>query len=75
MVGGVIFLVFWLLLLFFGVAGTVLWIWMLIDCAVNEPSTGNDKIVWILVIVFTHGLGALIYLLVRRPARMGRYGR
>ncbi len=75
MVGGVVFLVFWLLLLFFGVAGTVLWIWMLIDCAVNEPSTGNDKIVWILVIVFTHGLGALIYLLVRRPARMARYGR
>ncbi|MFA6240768.1 MAG: PLD nuclease N-terminal domain-containing protein [Candidatus Hydrogenedentales bacterium] len=75
MVGGVVFLVFWLLLLFFGVAGTVLWIWMLIDCAVNEPSTGNDKIVWILVIVLTHGLGALIYLLVRRPARMARYGR
>lgn len=75
MVGGVVFLVFWLLLLFLGVAGTVLWIWMLIDCAVNEPSTGNDKIVWILVIVLTHGLGALIYLLVRRPARMARYGR
>ncbi len=75
MVGGLVFLVFWLLLLFFGIAGTVLWIWMLIDCAVNEPSTGNDKIVWILVIVFAHGLGALIYLIARRPARMARYGR
>jgi len=48
---------------------------MLIDCATNEPSEGNDKIVWILVIVFTHGLGALTYLLVRRPERRRFYGR
>ena len=55
--------------------GTVLWIWMLIDCAVNEPSEGSDKIVWILVILFTHGLGGLIYLLARRPERKRLYGR
>jgi hypothetical protein len=58
-----------------GVAGTVLWIWMLIDCATNEPSEGTDKLVWILVILFTHLLGALIYLLVRRPERRRMYGR
>ena len=59
----------------FGVGGTVLWIWMLIDCATNEPSEGSDKIVWILVILFTHVLGALIYLLVRRPERKRLHGR
>lgn len=58
-----------------GVAGTVLWIWMLIDCATNEPAEGTDKLVWILVILFTHLLGALIYLLVRRPERRRVYGR
>ena len=58
-----------------GVGGTILWIWMLIDCATNEPSEGSDKIVWILVILFTHGLGALIYLLARRPERKRLYGR
>ena len=66
---------FFLAMISLGVAGTVLWIWMLIDCATNEPSEGSDKIVWILVILFTHGLGALIYLLARRPERQRLYGR
>ena len=53
----------------FGVLGTLYWIWMLVDCATKEPSQGNDKIVWILVIALTHWLGALIYFLIRRPQR------
>ena len=52
----------------------VFWIWMLVDCATKEPSAGNDKIVWILVIVFTHWIGALIYFLVRRPQRKKELG-
>ncbi len=65
------------LLAFLGIAvfGSILWVWMLIDCATNEPAEGNEKIVWILVIVFTHVIGALIYLLVRRPERRARFGR
>jgi len=66
---------FFLAMITLALAGTVLWIWMLIDCATNEPSEGSDKIVWILVILFTHGLGALIYLLARRPERKRLYGR
>ena len=69
---------FILLMVFFGLLGlaaTVLWVWMLIDCAIKEPSVGNDKIVWILIIIFAHWIGALIYLLVRRPQRMRLYGR
>lgn len=57
------------------VGGTILWIWMIVDCATNEPSEGNDKLIWILVIVLTHWIGALIYLLVRRPERIKQYGR
>jgi hypothetical protein len=53
---------------------TVFWIWMLVDCATKEPSEGNDKIIWILVIIFTHWLGALIYYLVRRPERKKLFG-
>ena len=48
---------------------SVLWIWALIDCATNEPS-GTEKIVWILIILLGGCIGALIYLLVRRPKRM-----
>jgi hypothetical protein len=55
-------------------AGTVFWIAMLIDCAKNEPSTGSDKIVWIVVIVFTHVLGALVYYFVQqRPRRFAAH--
>ena len=61
-------------LVLIGLALTVFWIWMLVDCATKEPSAGNDKIVWILVIVFTHWLGALIYFLVRRPQRKRECG-
>ena len=57
------------------VLATIFWVWMLVDCATKEPSEGNDKVVWILVIVFTHWVGALIYLLVRRPERIRQHGR
>ena len=56
-------------LIFVGLAFVAFWIWMLVDCATKEPSQGNDKLIWILVIIFTHWIGALIYFLVRRPER------
>ncbi|WP_339730056.1 PLD nuclease N-terminal domain-containing protein [uncultured Gimesia sp.] len=52
----------------------VLWVWMLIDCLKNEPSDGNDKIIWVLVIIFLNGIGALIYYLIRRPERIKQTG-
>ena len=69
------FVLFFGILFVIGIGGTVLWIWMLIDCATKEPSEGNDKIIWILVIIFTYWIGALIYLLVRRPQRIRELGR
>ena len=54
---------------------TALWIWMLVDCATKETDEGNTKIVWILIIIFTHWLGAQIYLLARRPQRLKELGR
>ena len=45
------------------------WIWMLVDCATNEPSEGNDKLVWTLLVLFANVLGAAAYYLVRRPQR------
>ncbi len=57
-----------------GLAIMAFWIWMLIDCATKESSQGNDKLIWILIIVFTHWIGALIYFLVRRPERKKQLG-
>lgn len=58
-----------------GIGGTILWIWMIADCATKEPSEGNEKLVWILIIVLTHWIGALIYLWVRRPKRIQQLGK
>ena len=66
--------IFFFLLLVIGLGGTIFWIWMLVDCASKEPSQGNDKLVWILVIVFTHLLGALLYFFIRRPQRIQQLG-
>jgi len=59
----------------FGIAVLGFWIWMLVDCATNEPSEGNDKLVWILIIVLANWLGALIYFLARRPTRIQQFGK
>jgi len=66
--GGIVGLLCFLPFLIIGVLGTVFWLWMLIDCLVNEPS-GNEKILWAIVILLTHLLGALLYYFIRRPQR------
>lgn len=59
-------------LVLLGVAGLfsllclAFWVWMLVDCVRNRRLNDNERIVWVLVIVFTHALGALIYLLAGR---------
>ena len=55
------------------ILASIFWVWMLIDALVNEPTT-NDKILWFLVIFFLHFIGALMYFFVRRQARGVRPG-
>ena len=59
----------------FGLVAMLFWVWMLAECAVREPSTGNDKIVWVIIILFTHVLGAALYYFARRPQRRAAIGR
>ena len=55
-------LFFILMFLVIAIGGTILWIWTIVDCATKEPSEGNDKIIWIIIIVFTNWIGSLIYI-------------
>ncbi|WP_298867809.1 PLDc N-terminal domain-containing protein [uncultured Gimesia sp.] len=71
--GGIIGLLFLLISAVFSILCFVFWVWMLIDCLKNEPSTGNDKIIWALVMLFT-GIGALLYYFIRRPERIKQTG-
>ena len=52
----------------------ILWIAALISCIKNESSTDNTKVVWVILIVALHCLGALLYFLVRRPQRIRELG-
>ena len=72
--GGIIGLLMMLVFGAIGIGGTILWIWMLVECATKEPSEGNDKILWILVILLAGWIGALIYFLARRPKRRAAFG-
>jgi hypothetical protein len=58
-----------LTILAIGLAAFAFWIAMLLDCTKNEPSAGNDKVVWIIIIASTHIIGALIYYFARRRPR------
>ena len=71
---GVVELLLLLVILVVGIGGLILWILMLVECATKEPSEGNTKLVWILIIVLTGWIGALIYLIVRRPQRKREVG-
>ncbi|MEK6859780.1 MAG: PLDc N-terminal domain-containing protein [Nanoarchaeota archaeon] len=39
----------------------VFWILMIVDCATRKFKDSTERVVWIIVIVFLHIIGALIY--------------
>ncbi len=49
------------------IASFVFWLYTLIDCVRREHRNPNDKIVWILLIIFLHVLGSILYLVIQRP--------
>ena len=63
-----VFLPFFLVFAVIGILGFVLWIWAVIDCTTNDYLPGNDKIVWILVVVLAGVVGAIIYYFIARKA-------
>ncbi|MBN2182161.1 MAG: PLDc_N domain-containing protein [Sedimentisphaerales bacterium] len=67
---------FLIALIFMGIGfgGLVLWIWALIDCINNETDEGNERVIWVVVIAAAQLIGALIYLIARRPKRMATLG-
>ena len=69
-VGGWVFLAVLITgLIVLGLLSFVFWIWMLIDSIKNENISSNEKVAWVLAIVLTHWLGALIYFFAGRPRR------
>jgi phospholipase D-like protein len=52
----------------------VFWVWMLIHAITNKGLKDTEKIVWVLVIIFVHFVGALIYFFVGKPKGAGGVG-
>jgi hypothetical protein len=45
------------------------WIWMLVHAITNTGLTDIEKLIWVIVILFTHFIGAVIYFFAGRPKR------
>ena len=73
-IGGVLGLFFLLFAGLFALAAFVFWIWMLIDAVTNKGLGDGEKIAWVLVILFTHFIGALIYFFIGRPKGVAASG-
>lgn len=65
---------FFVLMILLGVAALAVWIWALIDAIRNPGLDDTMRIVWVLVIVFTGILGAIIYLILGRSTQAGMRG-
>lgn len=50
-----------------GLASFVFWIVEIIDVARREFRDPSAKVIWLLVVVFLHGIGALIYYFAGKP--------
>ena len=67
--GAFVFGGIWLFMLLIVLLLCVFWVWMLIDALTNTALQGTEKVLWVLVILFGHFLGALIYFFVARGGR------
>lgn len=47
-----------------GVLFLAFWVWMIVDRAKRNFKSSNEKIIWILIILFAKFLGAVIYFFV-----------
>jgi len=54
---------------------TLYWWQTLMEILNQEPTEGNDRLVWLIVVLSLHFFGALLYRYNRRPERLRLYGR
>jgi hypothetical protein len=47
----------------------LLWVFALVDAIKNPALDNNERLIWVLVIVLTNWIGALIYLVAGRKRR------
>ncbi len=58
---GILGVLFVLFIITIAIWAFVFWILMIIDCATRKFKDSIEKVVWVIVIIFTGIIGALIY--------------
>ena len=51
---------------------TAIWLWMLWDCLTARRVAGRERTVWVIVLLCTHIVGAVLYFAVVRCVRPRR---
>lgn len=64
--GGILF---FFAMIIFGLLAFVFWIWMLYDAITELDLSQTENIIWVVVIVFTGWIGALVYYIINRRNR------
>jgi len=57
---------FFLFAILLSIISLIIWVWALIDAIRNPRLNDNERILWVIVILFTHCLGALLYVCIGR---------
>lgn len=57
----ILFILFWIVIIGLAIFAFVFWILMIVDVAKRNFKQENDKIMWILIVILTGIIGALIY--------------
>ncbi|MEA3307258.1 MAG: PLD nuclease N-terminal domain-containing protein [Elusimicrobiota bacterium] len=52
-----------------GLLMQISWLWMLIDCIRNEVNENNERVIWVLIMLFFNVLGAVAYFIFRYSKR------
>ena len=71
LISGLFGLLFALVGLLFGLAYVVFWLWMLVHAITNKGLPDGEKILWVLVLIFLHVLGPILYFFIGRPKALG----
>jgi hypothetical protein len=58
--------ILWIVMALLAIVSFGVWLWALIDAIQNPTLTGTARLMWILIIVFTHFIGAILYLIIGR---------
>ena len=66
------FVGFFLFLMLLSLLSLVFWLWALISAIQNPALDDNTRIIWVLIIVLTGVIGAIIYLIVGQPGSSGK---